>query len=246
MSRQHRMARWASGRSGGVDLLMVRGIRTSRAAMILVAGLAIGGVMGPAAARATTSAKPSPKKRPPSYGNATITSVDGPGRLTLRTTGGPLKVRLWMVDTPEPGECGAEESTAALQRLTKGRRARVRYGMWRRRADGEGRVAAFVGPRRADFTKDSLSRDLIATEWARTAPAVTVSEGDGIYLSVGSESPAPPSPEGCGLPAAAGCISLLAAPCPRMRRRRGSWMPTASPRRSVRSPCLASRRPPPR
>src|SRR5690349_15394551 len=82
------------------------------AALLLFAGGA------PAAAAAP--------KKPRSWGSATIVSVDGPARLTLKSDRGTFKVRFWGIDTPEPGECGATETTAALRRLVDRRGSRVR------------------------------------------------------------------------------------------------------------------------
>lgn len=131
-----------------------------------------------------------------SYGNATVVSVDGPARLTLKTGRGRLAIRLYMVDAPEPDECGAAEGTAALKRLTKGRRARVRYVTFTRKPDAEGRLSAVVGPRGADLVERSVARDLVATDWARTFPSVSISPSDNISLSVASERFGPRKPQG--------------------------------------------------
>ncbi|MBO9534200.1 MAG: hypothetical protein J7513_14610 [Solirubrobacteraceae bacterium] len=135
-------------------------------------------------------------KKVPLHGDATVTSVDGPGRLTLGTKAGPVKLRLYLVDTPEPGECGAEESTAALRSLTAGPRKRVRYVAWSRTPDAEGRLPAIVGPRKADLLERSLGISLVEREWARSGGSRTISEADGISISVGADSFSPRAPRG--------------------------------------------------
>ena len=169
-------------------------------------------VAATAAPLCMTAAAPSgAAAAPKSSGQARIVSVDGPARLTLRAKGGKLKVRLTLIDTPEPGECGAAESTAALERLTQRKGGLVRYVLWGRKPDAEGRMPALVGPARSDLTERSLARDLVVREWARSAPAVTISEADGISLSIGGDQWGPRPARGvwarCGghfhLPAAA-------------------------------------------
>lgn len=126
-------------------------------------------------------------KRPKFAANATVVSVDGPGRLTLKTSTGTYPMRLALLDMPQPGECGADEATTVLRRLTAGRRARVRYVLHTTRPDADGRYDAAIGPRSADLTERSLAQDLLTREWALLGGRITVSDADDITLQAGSE-----------------------------------------------------------
>ncbi len=133
------------------------------------------------------SASAAPKK-PRSYGTAAIVSIDGPGRLTLRAKRGTFKARLGGIDTPEPGECGADESTAALKRLAqrKRKRGRLYYMLWEsRRTDAEDRYSVIVGQEGDDSIAQSLGAQLVSAEWASAHAPITVSEGDDLSMSVG-------------------------------------------------------------
>lgn len=117
-----------------------------------------------------------------------MVSVDGPGRLTLKGSRGTFKTKLYGVDVPSPGECGATESTATLSRLAKRERGRVTYVLWGRKTDAEGRYSAIIGPRQTDLIENSIGRDLVESEWARAQLPVTISEMDDITMSVASDA----------------------------------------------------------
>lgn len=106
---------------------------------------------------------------PPSWGAATVKSVDGPGLLTLERKGRTFPVRLAYVDLPNPGECGATEATTALRGFVKRAPSRLRYdierlegkGQWR---DGDGRYMADVYYE-VRYDRRSLAADLARADW---------------------------------------------------------------------------------
>lgn len=186
--------------------------RWSRLAIGAVACLAL---LVPTPALAATA------KRPKFAANATVVRVDGPGRLTLKTSTGTFPMRLALLDMPEPGECGADEATTVLRRLTTGRRARVRYVLHTTTPDAEGRFDAAIGPRNADLTERSLAQDLLTREWALLGGRITVSEADGIALKAGSE-PFGPRPSR-GLWARCGGLAHLPANQPAPASTPANW-----------------------
>ncbi|MBO9534201.1 MAG: hypothetical protein J7513_14615 [Solirubrobacteraceae bacterium] len=106
------------------------------------------------------------------YGKATVQSVDGPGQLTIRAGKRTLAVRLYFIDLPRPGECGAAEATRALRGFVRRAHGTLRYELvqtydgdprpFARDADGRYPVAITY---RSDLRE--LGADLIAADWAR-------------------------------------------------------------------------------
>lgn len=160
------------------------------------AGLVVIAAFSLLTASSTAAVAEAGVKRPRTWGDATILSVDGPVQLTVRTRGMRVGLRLAYVDAPAQGECGASEATALLTRLAKRRGGRVRYVLSSTRPDGDGRFAAFVGGRSADLLERSLAHDLVRSEWARPVGRTTVSEMDNAYLYVGGEPWGPRAPRG--------------------------------------------------
>lgn len=107
---------------------------------------------------------------PPSWGKATVKSVDGPDQLTLDRRGRTFKVRLAFVDVPQSGECGATEATTALKGFVRRAPKRLRYTIDRtehgQRRDAEGRYVANVSYA-VRYTQRSLAADLVRADWAR-------------------------------------------------------------------------------
>ncbi len=114
-------------------------------------------------------------------GAATLVSVDGPARLTVKTKSGKLRIRLFSIDTPQVGECGAPESIAALKKLAKRGKGRFRYelldgGTRDFERDAEGRYLAFLAPPGQDGFFSGLGQDLVDTEWARNGDALALTQ----------------------------------------------------------------------
>lgn len=110
-------------------------------------------------------------------GAATLVSVDGPARLTVKTKSGRVRIRLYAIDTPQAGECGAAESVAALKTLATRGKSRFRYELLDRarggfERDAEGRYLGFLAPPGEDGFFSGLGQDLVATEWAGDGEAI--------------------------------------------------------------------------
>lgn len=138
-------------------------------------------------------------------GTATVVSVDGPALLTIKTTKGQkLRMRLFGVDAPAPGECGATESAAALAKLTKGDRGTLRYSLVERRSgvyerSSDGSLLGSLGPinRGLDVFFYGLSGELLATEWARSGDTLRPDQAPiahGETMAGYSEEPTGPRP----------------------------------------------------
>ncbi len=116
---------------------------------------------------------------PPSWSKATVKSVDGPGILTLDHKGRDLPIRLFFIDTPRTGECGAAQATSALNGFVRRAPRQVRFAIAHRlepRAqaqDADGRYLAMV-----TYTVRGKPRgfgsDLLRAEWARAGEPATV------------------------------------------------------------------------
>lgn len=133
-----------------------------------------------AAAVAAGALLPAPGSAAPirTYGNATVISVDGPARLTVKSKRGTFKLRLFGVDAPQVGECGADESVAALKRLVQRRKGRFDYLLVdRKQRDNEGRLSGVLSQFGDSFVEESLGAKLIAADWARSGVALRVGQG---------------------------------------------------------------------
>lgn len=118
---------------------------------------------------------------PPSSGSAEVRSVDGPGRLTLERNGKAIPVRLFFTDTPQDGECGAKEATAALRGFVRRAPRRVRYVIAERRTgdlarDTDGRYLAQVTYSVRDRDR-GFGSDLMRADWARLGESALVNGG---------------------------------------------------------------------
>lgn len=188
--------------------------RRRATATAVAAGLAL--TLGCAGA-----ADAAPKQKIRFNGQATVVSVDGPTELTLRAIGGRFKARLEGIDAPKVGECGATEAQAALSAAVDRVRGKFRYVKAAERPDADGRWPVWVGPRRADLLERSLARDLVRSEWARPYAPVTVSEADGISMSVASDDWSPRAAK--GLWAACGGMVHLPAGAPVPTHAPATW-----------------------
>jgi endonuclease YncB( thermonuclease family) len=115
-------------------------------------------------------------------GDAEVLSVDGPGRLTVKTKArSALKLRLAEVDAPQlatstaPAECGAAEGVAALKRLVAKPVKGMRYHLLpfpdnnHFERDSEGRYyASITTPRKGSTDGVGLGSRLVSAGWARS------------------------------------------------------------------------------
>lgn len=173
---------------------------------------------------------------PPQEGTAKVMSVDGPARVTVKTTTKKtkprtIKLRLLGIDTPQVGECGATESVAELERLVaRGKKKGFRYELAEREdgshsKDPDGRWRGWLSAPRVHWSEGSLTDGLIAANWARegeaAAPdAALVQTSDFASSGPRDDSVAPGAPRGvwakCGgrvyLPANAPVVASEPAP----------------------------------
>lgn len=140
-------------------------IRT--AATTAVSALAVAAAVVPAAAQSKPLA---------SLGTAKVKTVDGPGQLTITVGRRTLPVRLHAVELPQPGECGAAETTAALSGFVRRAPGKFSYALVKTKTgferDASGRFLAIVAYRGSRSWRD-LGDDLLRVGWGRSGEAAT-------------------------------------------------------------------------
>lgn len=131
-------------------------------ALVLVTGLGL----APASAHAL-----------PKIGSgAVVTSVDGASDLTVKIGTRKLPVRLFNVDAPWPGECGAEQATVAMRGFVRRAPRRLHFAFaMRGRAlarDERGRLLVSLAYPVRKRWRD-LGNDLMRAGWAREGARAT-------------------------------------------------------------------------
>lgn len=109
---------------------------------------------------------------------AVVTSVDGAAELTVKIGRRTLPARLWLIDTPRAGECGAAQAKAALAGFVRRAPRRLTYNLVvdqklvaQRDPDGRYLIALGYPVRR---TMRSLGNDLVRAAWARFGGSTTL------------------------------------------------------------------------
>lgn len=130
---------------------------------------------------ALTTPSTSHAAQPAAYGRATVTSIDGPGRMTIRARSRRIPVRLFFVDVPQSGECGAPQSTAALRRSVARAPRNLDYelaelGSGQLARDADGRYLATLSYRHGIR---NFASDLINADWGRAGEPATLDEPAG-------------------------------------------------------------------
>jgi endonuclease YncB( thermonuclease family) len=115
----------------------------------------------------------------PESGDGRVISVDGPGRVTLKTAGKRVRMRIGGLDMPEPArtgaapECGAGEATAALKAMVAGKRLRYdlvpssRKGGPRFAVDPDRRSLVSLAMQPTATNSKSVAAALVRKGWAR-------------------------------------------------------------------------------
>lgn len=144
------------------------GALAATALTVLAAGAAV-----PAAATAA----------PRVAGSARVVSVDGPGRLTIENRKREkIAIRLFGIDTPQAGECGADGATAALRAITAGKLRGLHYSLNRSSGkqlerDADGRYVGTVSYERGrgyDAYAYGIGARLVDFGWARAGIPATL------------------------------------------------------------------------
>ncbi|MDO9352267.1 MAG: hypothetical protein Q7T55_01140, partial [Solirubrobacteraceae bacterium] len=120
-------------------------------------------------------------------GTAAVKSVDGPGQLTITVGRRALPVRLYSVDVPRPGECGAAETTAALSGFVRRAPRKIEYALASTKTglqrDASGRFVAILAYRGSRGWRD-FGADLLRTGWGRDGDTTTGAESPPVRASL--------------------------------------------------------------